>query len=258
MKIMKSQAFSTGTKFIVTEKTKDNTFGPGTTGFISYIKGVDQDFRNVIHYRFVAIKRGKTGKERLEICDMSTPVFDIESEKMSEMMPDEKRKYFVHVEPLVKPLHVNEMTSIDFLGWALAYTKFVRKLSSRAKEFNPWPGGGDLLDTFLHIENEYADDPESVRETYTTIPIKKQIISKLRIMESTLMKCSLSYMQKVAEIESTAANTIHKLGAKDVGKEIVEDTMKFYGAKHTALTTLIIQKGKGINKKMLVESVSWS
>jgi hypothetical protein len=36
---MRSQIFNTGTKFVVTDDSVDGTFGSGTTGFVSYVKG---------------------------------------------------------------------------------------------------------------------------------------------------------------------------------------------------------------------------
>ena len=41
--------FTTGRKFVVTDETVDGVFGPGTTGMMSYIKGVDTTCPNVLY-----------------------------------------------------------------------------------------------------------------------------------------------------------------------------------------------------------------
>ena len=230
--IIKSQVFATGTKFTVTDETKDSTFGPGTTGFITYVKGRDQDFGNVIYYRAAIIKRGKTGKERLEMSDISTPVFDLEDENIHHILPDEKRRYYVHIRPLIHPENVMDMEDMDFLAYAFAYSRWVRKLNTRAKHVNAWPNDpASILNSFVRMDEYYSEDGTFAKHEYSNPERRDMFIKTIRIMESTLVKCALSYMEKVAEIESQAVRQILSCDHKIGDKAALMKTLEFYSNK---------------------------
>lgn len=226
MPAINSNIFNTGTKFIVNEKTSDGSFGPGTTGFISFVRGKDRDFPNVVYYTAINIKRGKSGKERLELIEISTPVFELEDEEMDSIIPDKKRRNFVRISPANMPSSILEMSNIDFLGWAAAYTQCVCKINTKSNRVNAWPkGDGAILNRMLNISSYYQEDPTYTKESYGGEGSRRDFINRIRMMESTLTKCSLSYMQKVAEIEFTAIRSIldNKVGEAKQVKAAVDE-----------------------------------
>jgi hypothetical protein len=263
-KPLASQIFPTGTKFVVTDETKDTTFGPGTTGFVSYVKGRDQDFANVLHYRIVTIKRGKGGKERIELNDISTPVFELEGEKFHEMMPDAKRRYYVPISPEPLPATVLEMSDLDFLAYGFAYARWVRKLNTRSKHVNAWPNSTeDLLNVFVRMDDYFTEDPDLAKERYAAEPVRDQITRRMRIMESTLVKCSLSYMTKIAEIETGAVHNILSANLGIVDKKQLKFTLDSYTDKAKSLKFLAdahspkVKSSKG-TMETLAAGLSWS
>ena len=264
---LRSQIFSTGTKFVVSDITKDGSFGPGTTGFASFVKGRDQDYMNVAYLRCAITKRGKTGRARLDMGELSTPIFDFEDEELPKIMPDEKRRYYVHIEPVLPtPRVIQEMPEIDFLAWAMANTNYIHKLSGRAKHVNTWPqDNNDLLNRFLHINNYFSEDPGYAKEEYANNQMRKNFVSRIRIMESTLVRCALSYMTKVAEIEELAIRDI-MLRDTNIGKKsVIKATHDSFSNKKTSLQALETMHGK-ITKKgtkkpsmeQVAGNISWS
>lgn len=238
---LKSQIFSAGTKFEVTDKSTDSIFGPGTTGFVSFVKGMDQDYRNVFYYRFVTTKRGKGGKERLEISDLSTPVFDIDDENIAKVLPDEKRKYYVHLKAVSPvPCSVMEMSKIDFLAWGLSVARYVRKLNTRAKHVNTWPSSSsDMLNSFVRMDDFYNEDPSHTKANYTTPEVRDGFTRRIRVMESGLVRCALSYMKKIADIEEKAVLSILKSDENIGTRAVLKDTYKSFSSKRAALESLV-------------------
>ena len=263
-KVLTSQIFATGTKFVVTDETTDGTFGPGTTGFISYIKGRDQDFGNVFYYRVAIIKRGKGGKERLELNDISTPVFELDNELISKIMPDEKRRYYVHLKPLLVPMSILDMQAIDFLAYGFAYSRWIRKLTTRSKHVNAWPNDqADILNTFVRMDDYYEEDPAYALDNFCRTPIREDLVRKLRIMESTLVKCSLSYMHIVAGIERRALEELSNASIKLDDPATLKESLKSFAKKASSLETLTNahSPNKDVSKNTLSKvaaEVSWS
>lgn len=228
--LVKSQLFHHGTKFIVTDNSEDGTYGPGTMGFISHVKGYDQDFPNVAYLIATIIRRGKTGKARIDQAELSTPIFDIEHEVLKENMPDEKRRFYVHIEGSKLIHHVNDMEDIDFVGYAFAVALFLFKLGSRAKHFKPWPQSNNSpLNVALHAAEMWSESEAHTLQVMNSGNFREIFMQRARLMESTLVKPSLTYMARVAALEEEAAKQLAKLGSKKnpiVKTEILSATIK--------------------------------
>jgi hypothetical protein len=254
-----SQIFNTGTKFVVMEETKDSTFGPGTTGFISFVKGYDQDFSNVVYLNTVVIRRGKSGKKRIDNSELSTPIFDFKDENLAKVMPEEKRRYYVHIEPVL-PYEdtVQNMSDIDFLGWAHAQTRYVYKLSTRAKHISVWPeDSGNFLNKILNLGDHFSEDMD---DAFTNNASREQFTRSIRTLESTLVKSALLYMCKVSELEKRAINDLCADGLNIGDPETMQQTLNTFTKKKDALQTLMVNHG---NKDMIedikkaVNGMSW-
>jgi hypothetical protein len=262
--VLKSQIFQTGTKFVVSPESEDSVLGAGSVGFMSYVKGRDQDYGNVVYLSFVNTQRGKSGKPRLEAQDLSTPVFILDDKERNSILPDTKRKLFVAgIEPVeFKTNTVMDMTDMDFLGWAFASVRFLRKLNTRSRRISAWPEEDVLLDGFVRLDQHFTEDPDFTRQNFTNPGMRKAFVEKIRVIESTLTKCSLSYASRVAEIEEHAAKTIRSSKLKIASEKVITNTLQFYGNKRKGLSTLYSLKGGGSvsnnTLKSLTKSLSWS
>jgi len=253
--VLRSNIFKSGTKFVVTERIQDSTFGPGTTGFISYVKGFDQDYKNVAFFECVVSKRGKAGKNRMDITQISTPIFLIEDEKMADLMPDNKRKYYVSIEEVESLSSLLDIDEIDFIGVAFAKALFLHKLSGRANRISVWPKDNeDLLNKFLNMNVFFNEDPERIVKRYSKVEIREEFIKRLRILDATLFKCALLYSQQIMEIELEAIAALDKAGIGT--KKEMTRTTKFINDKYTYYGTL--RRALENNKRMeeLIENGS--
>lgn len=257
-RILNSHIFSTGTKFVVTDQTKDGTFGPGTTGFVSYVKGKDRDFPNVVYLKAVVVKRGKGGKERLNFSEISTPIFETSDVDMTDLMPDEKRRYYVHIEPERDVAHdVMKMEEIDFLGWALSYAQYIFKLNSRAKRISVWPQENNAIcNRILNLEEYYSEDPEHTKEVMANLGARTSFVQNIRIKESTLVKCCLSYMLKIAQLEEAA---IKAVAVKFPENALLTNSALAFSNKAKALEAMNTLHGhKTAPLGKFAKEVSWS
>lgn len=255
-----SQIFNTGTKFIVTDDTKDSTFGPGTVGFVSYVKGHDQDYPNVAYFNAAIIRRGKTGKKRIDFSEMSTPIFDFKDDNLVKVMPEEKRRYYVHIEPVLPyEDRVQRMSDIDFLGWAHSQARYVQKLSTRAKHVAVWPSeSASPLNRILNMNENYSEDMD---DSLTNAVSREKFSKSIRMLESTLVKSALLYMCKVSEVEKRAIACLCQEGLNIGNPDTMEQTLHTFKSKKDTLQTLMTNHG---NKAMLedvkkaINSMSWS
>lgn len=244
--LLNSNILNPGTKFVVTDDSVDSTIGPGTTGFISHIIGHDQDYANVVYARTILTKRGKLGKERLDTGEMSMPIFDIKSDDMVKIMPDEKRRYYVHIEPLkLSYASVEEMSNIEFIAWAQVCAAYVRKLNGKAKQMTVWPAdGNDILNRMYNIVNYYGEDAAITKDEYGKKDIRDNFVRAFRLMESTLIRCALSYKIKTIEIEERALNEINSQGVATNQKDAIIATMDHLRKEKMHLLVLEAQRNK--------------
>ncbi len=249
---LNSQIFTTGTKFIVTENTKDSTFGPGTTGFMSYVKGHDQDYPNVVYLQTVILKRGKNGKKRLDKSELSTPVFDINDENMAKVMPEEKRRYYVHIEPVIPfEKDVMNMINMDFIGWAHCQAIYINKLSRRSNLMNSWPEDSDhYLNKILNINEYFTED---IANEYSEYEFRRKFIHIIRKLESTLVKSALIYMMKLSEIEKRAIYELCAEGLNIGNPDIMKKTQSKFDERLTFMYVLGSSHGKKNVEETIIE-----
>lgn len=245
---MISKILPTGTRFVVTEKTTDSSFTPGTTGFMSYVKGRDVCFKNVFYFIGSVIRRGKNGKERTDVVEFSAPIFELPVENAEKFLPDDKRKNYIHIE-MEKDIPTNMLVApeMEYLGWALAWARFVNKLNTKTTWFNVWPkDNDDSLNRIYNLASFFEEDPSYVKETYANNVARMDFTKKIRMLECTLIISALTYLSKVVGLEVEALKDMYEKGLGD-SKE-VEKNIRVYNEKFKLLE-LAIQAHKGQNKK---------
>ena len=250
--VIENNMLRPGSKFTVIDGVTDSTFGPGTTGFVAYVKGFDQDYQNVVFLECVISKRGKTGKSRMDTAQISVPIFNVDDKKFSEMMPDEKRRYYVYIKPEPVPGSLMEVDGMDFIGMSFARALFLHKLSTRANRMNVWPKSrDDMLNKFLNMNSFFDENPEEVIDRFSTEDIRMGFITKSRIIEATLLKCSLAYIAQLTRIELGAINALTKAGVGE--KAQIGVTEKFVQAKNTVSGALQEVHGNSREMKRLID-----
>lgn len=196
-----------GTMFRVVKPTKDSVFGIGTTGFIGYVKGQDQNFSNVVFYKVIIMRRGKGGKARLEPCEISVPIFLPESKSLKITFPKINRKYFVFIDTSLSliPRSVLKFSNHLFLGWASSWGYFLNKLHTTVKRIKIWPNDSKhVLNTLLELPNKFAENPTYTLENYTAQEFRIKVVAEIRQFESILSGCAIDYLYKITCIEQKA------------------------------------------------------
>lgn len=262
MNLHNSMILNPGSKFIVNEKTVDSTFGPGTTGFISYVKGVDQDFSNVAYFEVIIIKRGKNGKDRLDVGEISVPIFDIDCESLNKVMPDEKRKYYVHIEPVKQEPSVMYFNDLDFLAWALSYSKYVHKLNTKVRNVSVWPQStDDMLNTIINMNEYYNDDPPFMLTNYASTQSRIDFLESVRKIEATLSKLAISYISKTSDLELNAIKYIYTNTGEKFKSDIMVNTYNYFEERKRTIQRIdMINRNPEILKikKQIKDALSWS
>jgi len=217
-----------------------------------------------VFLRVVITKRGKSGKERFDRSEISTPIFDFKSKHLADYLPDERRRYYVHIEPADgMSSNIMNMSDIDYLGWANAYARYIYKLNSRARHMSVWPSGNkNMLNKILHLHDYYSEDPDYTKHEYANSETRDMFVRRIRIMESTLVRCCLAYMLKVSQTEANAISDLFKRTTKEapIGpKTVLKATQTSYAEKSHSLEVLTMAHGKsGSVAKNIAKSVSWS
>lgn len=239
-KVLESNIKSPGTFFEVIEPTKDTTFGPGTRGIISYLHGFDRDYRNVAYIRFITLRRGKTGKDRIELNEITTPIFFTEDKDMSSILPDMERKSYVLIEPV--PFTVNSIDSferMEFIGWATAYATFLKRLHSWVNH-NVWPKEKNhVLNRLCSLPEYFAEDPDSAIDYWTPTEMRHAVVQQIRKMECTMSRLMMRYFKRMYDVEMSAIKTVMdaKLG---IQKDILANTLE--EINNSANTNLMAKK----------------
>lgn len=205
--IFLSNVVRPGIMFKVIRPTKDSVFGTGTTGFIGYVKGQDQDFPNVIFYKVIITRRGKSGKARLEPGEISVPIFLPKCKNLETILPKIDRKHFVFIDTNLNlmPKEIFEFDNHSFLGWAAAWGCFLSKLHTMVKKIKAWPSDSNhVLNVIRGLPNRFIEDSTHVVENCTSQGFRTTAAIEIRILESTLSRCAMEYLYKTTHIEHNA------------------------------------------------------
>jgi hypothetical protein len=252
MKILENNLFKPGTKFTVTADVKENTYGPGTLGVMSYVRSGDNDYEDVANITAVIIRRGKGGIPRISSGNISIPVFtDPRMLDKDNYLPIGRRHY-VHAERtpydhedllLIEPL--------DFLGWAAAYLKYLQYLTSniaKPKKQNILPAdNGNVLTIVNRLQEYFEDNKDAALENYTTDAFRRDFITSARKLESSFIKCVLVYKRKVANIALNSArfmNYTNEEYYEVTDSEEAKNTIKFHEEKINIIDGMSLGKKK--------------
>jgi len=230
--ILKNNIIPPATKFQVLEgDIRDGTFLPETLGFISYWKPSGNG-SNIAAYQTVVLRRGKSGRPRLDWNTILTPYYH-EQNSITRLMGIDCQ-YNVIMEPISIEQNILKMTDADFLGWIVSKNLYLHNLATNGYSKNPsnspWPQSKThILNRLRNLIRAFGNDPDHVREEFRHASKRVECITALREMESILLHSSTIYNMEIIKRRKSALMNLEKKADKwdylTISKECIKNTL---------------------------------
>lgn len=223
----------TGTKFVVSDDVRDNVYGPGSTGFISYTRSLDDNYQNIARVVAVMTRRGKGGKPRMDTPTLFLPIFFIrKNEVFMKVMPDSSRKYFIIPKRMEEgPVSVMECDPLDFLGWSLSQSMRLRNMLENCRH-GRWPGsGGNPLNAVLRMAERFEGESDKYLSEFTAPGFRTAFITAMREFDSSMVRIKMEFELRAVKVRHNAAEFLAYTNRgdflKDSGDGPTENEYKF-------------------------------
>lgn len=240
-----------GTKFEVISAAKNGHITNGTTGFICTTCNVSNaqiNSSSYVDYVCMVTKIGKNGKRRLERTPMSLATLSFTGDNSvvtyinSELLLGGYPKG-VAVENTFSLL---EMSSYDFLAWALAYGYYLSTLSksfcyknlnlSNAVIMPTDKNNFVVLASGSRVTNHYSEDPEGTLATYTSQNARITIINQIREMEARTSKIALyNSLKSIEHHRQTLDRQVELTNNVKLDKQDIDEVYSFMDWHHNSL-----------------------
>lgn len=221
--ILISNLLEPGAMFKVTSKAKDNIFSPGSVGFVSFVRGVDESYQDVAKVLAIMTRRGKGGKPRLMNATICVPVFYVDHKGFDKLLPEPGvRKHFMHIKRNTSMAsNIMDLSPMDFLGYATAISKRIKHMSDQCQH-KKWPEAkSNPINVLKRMPDYFEEDSESPLDKFTTPDFRDNFVSEARRMTSALIRVHLQLDITRAETELHAAEFLLFVNK---GKFIPKDT----------------------------------
>jgi lipopolysaccharide assembly outer membrane protein LptD (OstA) len=158
------------------------------------------------------IRKGKTGKDRIDVVNVLIPTFFNE-----EMQENEKyiktlplgSKYYIHIKPLPMPNSLLSMSEIDLIGWSAAYVQYLKALIGHSSHGYSWPEEkSNPLNVVNGLHQRWDNDPIALLHLYASQEFKENLVNTVRSVEASLIKCLMAYQYNITHTIKAAAITI--------------------------------------------------
>jgi len=230
MEFLQSGILDFGTKFIISDRVKNSSYIPGSIGFVSYIKGLDGSYQNVIEINVVLIRKGKTGKERLEFSNIKIPIFTFDSNNFMKIMPTVKdRRNFVYInEESMGYTNLMQVSSLNFIGWASALAKKLNVMSSLCTH-SRWPSNKtNPINIMYELPICFNEDPNRSKELYGhSNKFRETFLRKAFNMYSSMIRMHLMLDMQRAACEVNAAEFLEFTNKGKFLKGNIKNEYKF-------------------------------
>jgi len=205
--ILTSKLLEPGAMFQVTDDFKDNTFSPGSIGFISVVKGIDESYQDVARILAVMTRRGKGGKARLMAVNLCVPVFTVDHKGFKKLLPETRaRKYFMYIEryaPMAED--IMKMPNLGFLGYGTAIAKRIKHMSDQCKH-RKWPESkSNPINVLKRLPDYFEEDPDMMMEKFANVGFREHFVEEARRLTSSLVRVHLQLEITRAKAELNAA-----------------------------------------------------
>lgn len=205
--ILTSKLLEPGTKFIVTDAVKDNSLLPGSLGFVSFTRGIDESYQDIGQTSVVIIRTGKTGKPRIMTTTICTPVFYVDHEGFDRLLPSPgTKKYYMHIErDLLLATDIRRLTPLEFLGYSVAVSKQIKHMSDQCQH-KKWPEAkSHPINVLKRMPEYFEDDSDALLEKYSAEEFRDNFITEARRMLSSLIRVQIQLDLNRADVEVNAA-----------------------------------------------------
>jgi hypothetical protein len=224
---------TSGTAFRISNGIKkDVTFSPDTKGFLSYIIGPDYNNPNIVFHKVVTIRRGKRGKERLNVNILLSPIFNLPGVRAEWLIPaDVERKFLVDIVTLkgvttniISPKITNNLSFIGkILSRALLTVALDKVLYSSNdkimqtiglldhKTMNVWPKNKtSQINTFVkEAESLFNENNQDIiYDNYCNEEARAALLKELNDIDVCLAVPRLEYQRKVLNVMLEALDFI--------------------------------------------------
>lgn len=205
--ILVSDLLEPGAMLQVTEEVKENTFSPGSLGFVAFVRGLDESYQNVAKVSAVMIRRGKGGKSRMMDVTLHVPIFYLDHPGFKKLMPDDgNKKYYVQIEraaPVAADLM--NVSSLNFIGYAVAMSKYIKHMSDQCRH-KKWPEAkSHPVNVLKRLPEYFEEHAEENTEKYSTEGFRANFVMEARRMISSLVRVQLQLDINRVDVELNAA-----------------------------------------------------
>jgi hypothetical protein len=199
---MITNVLNAGSLFTTLDPLKSSVLPPGSIGFVAHIRQVHRPLCYTAET--VIIRKGKTGKQRLDSKNIRAPIFLTpelqENEKYIEFLSKElvTLKYYMHIKPVDMLPSILEFTELEFIAWAFAYYRHIISLMElsnppfkfQGEQFTP-------LSRVSSLPSKWQNNPQEILDYYKSTTHKREVVSHLRKTYLYLLGCSKLYHQRL-------------------------------------------------------------
>ena len=205
--ILHSNLLEPGAMFKVTDEAKDSNIYPGSLGFISFVRGIDESYQDVAKVAVIIIRRGKTGKPRVMTATICVPVFFVDHKGFRKLLPESgSKKYFMHIERY-RPIATDLMawTPVEFLGYATAISRRIKHMSDQCRH-KKWPEAkSHPINVMKRMPDYFEEDPEHYMNNFASEEFRDNFLQEARKMSSSLVRMQIHLDMTRVDTEINAA-----------------------------------------------------
>lgn len=225
-----------GRRVIITDEKHSSTYPPGTLGYTSYISSSES---LICRQSVYIIRRGKSGKNRLEAKQFYLPVYYFKDPKYISNIGT--GTYYVLFRPEEdRIIDVSSMSPLDFIAWASAYIHYLKGLTNYTDyTARVWPTGRNhVFNHLLQSVGSFNSNPDGWVEAYSNETVRRDTANKIRAFETKLYRCSLRYLYGIESIKISALSEVHSLvqaGKFDIPVKTIKSTISTVLKKQESL-----------------------
>jgi len=248
--ILISNLLAPGTKFKVTDTVKDNTILPGSSGFISFTRGVDESYQNICKTAAIITRTGKGGKPRIMSATLCTPVFYMEHGGFNKLMPESgSKKNYVHIERDMSPItDIRTLPPLEFIGYATAISRRIKQMSDQCRH-KKWPEAkSNPINILKRMPDYFGEDPEHYLSKYSDSSFVEEFIDEARRMMSSLIRVQIQLDLVRANAEVNAAEFLLFANKGEfISKDTKDKTNEYQFTEDNDMLSRTIKFHKGLN-----------
>lgn len=193
-------------RFEVTDLIKNNIYPPGSNGYFVYTMPHNMAAGSgIVKAVVVFLRRGKSGKDRIETKQVSLPGYYEEKRegKIEQAVGDYNKRGCLELTELV---HGNKdtmaLSPLDFVGWAAAKTMFMHYIRHNYVTLDKmWPKSKEhVLNVFRNTQNiDYllSKKKDLFEHTYANPDIRIGVINALRTKEVQMFRAVEQYEAQI-------------------------------------------------------------